>query len=201
MFYSLTLNGEKYEASLEDGTNPIFARETNLDEIVYKDIKKGWFRTIVMRQEKIEDWPNVEFYYDSTESNLETEYLLNVANWPVIHIKVMKKFIEMGIEGLRFFPIKLIDTITGNLSSNYVLMYIENFIEAYDMERSKYEYNEKYDFYFFWPNATYMNVEVCSQYDIFKCVKEEATIYVSQRVKDAIEENHWDWFSFYKQRQ
>ena len=33
-------------------------------------------------------------------------------------------------------------------------MYIKNFIDAFDMEKSKYRYNEKYDFYTFIPKET-----------------------------------------------
>ena len=35
-------------------------------------------------------------------------------------------------------------------------MYIANFIDAFDMEKSKYKYNEKYDFYTFMPMETFL---------------------------------------------
>ena len=38
------------------------------------------------------------------------------------------------------------DVVTYKINQNCVLMYIENFIDAFDMERSKYKYNAKYDF-------------------------------------------------------
>lgn len=61
--------------------------------------------------------------------------------------------------------------VTKKVNTNYVLMYIENFIDAFDMEKSKYKYNEKYDFYTFMPKAAYLNSSVCSEYDIFRCSK------------------------------
>lgn len=79
-------------------------------------------------------------------------------------------------------------------------MYIENFIDAFDMDRSKYKYNPKYDFYTFLPDETYLNEEKCSKYDIFRCSKSVASIYISERIRQIIMENNWVGFSFYEQK-
>lgn len=199
MFYKLAFDMDKIDDSIKDGTNTIYAETTNLDEIVYLDIKKGYFDNIILSQHNIVDWPNVEFYYSSKVSSLESDYLLNVKRWPIIHVRVMEKFVEMDIKGLSYFPIKLVDVVTNNINNNYVLMYIDNFIDAFDMERSKYKYNEKYNLYTFIPQETYLNKEVCSQYDIFRCSKSVAAIYVSQKIKETVEKNNWTGFDFYKQ--
>lgn len=75
-----------------------------------------------------------------------------------------------------------------------------NFIEAYDLGKSKYKYNEKYDYYTFLPHEIYLDKEVCSQYDIFRCTKSVSAIYVSEKVKMLIKDNKWLAFEFYKQR-
>ncbi|WP_415068425.1 imm11 family protein [Lacrimispora sp.] len=190
---------DKIDDSIKDGTNTIYAETTNLDEIVYLDIKKGYFDNIILSQHNIVDWPNVEFYYSSKVSSLESDYLLNVKRWPIIHVRVMEKFVEMDIKGLSYFPIKLVDVVTNNINNNYVLMYIDNFIDAFDMERSKYKYNEKYNLYTFIPQETYLNKKICSQYDIFRCSKSVAAIYASQKIKETVEKNNWTGFDFYKQ--
>ncbi|MFT4107975.1 MAG: hypothetical protein QM657_19690 [Lacrimispora sp.] len=199
MFYKLTFDMDKIDDSIKDGTNTIYAETTNLDEIVYLDIKKGYFDNIILSQHNIVDWPNVEFYYSSKVSSLESDYLLNVKRWPIIHVRVMEKFVEMDIKGLSYFPIKLVDVVTNNINNNYVLMYIDNFIDAFDMERSKYKYNEKYNLYTFIPQETYLNKKICSQYDIFRCSKSVAAIYASQKIKETVEKNNWTGFDFYKQ--
>ena len=199
MFYKLAFDMDKIDDSIKDGTNTIYAETTNLDEIVYLDIKKGYFDNIILSQHNIVDWPNVEFYYSSKVSSLESDYLLNVKRWPIIHVRVMEKFVEMDIKGLSYFPIKLVDVVTNNINNNYVLMYIDNFIDAFDMERSKYKYNEKYNLYTFIPQETYLNKKICSQYDIFRCSKSVAAIYVSQKIKETVEKNNWTGFDFYKQ--
>lgn len=200
MFYKLSFDMEWVDKSIKEGTNTIYAETTNMDEIEYEDVKKGFFDNIILAPRSINNWPNVEFYYSSRVSNLESEYLLNVKRWPIVHVRVMEEFNKQGIEGLQYFPVKLIDVVTQQVNANYVLMYVVNFIDAFDMEKSKYKYNEKYDFYTFIPKETYLNQSVCLEYDIFRCSKSVASIYVSEHIKKIVEENHWIGFAFYEQQ-
>lgn len=200
MFYKLSFDMDRIDESIEDGTNTIYAESTNMDEIEYEDVKKGFFDNMILSSRSIINWPNVEFYYSSKASNLESDYLLNVKRWPIVHVRVMEEFNQKGISGLEYFPIKLIDVVTKEVNNNYVLMYIVNFIDAFDMEKSKYKYNEKYDFYTFLPKETYLNKSVCCEYDIFRCKKSVAAIYVSEQIKKIVEDNHWIGFAFYEQQ-
>ena len=199
MFYKLSFDMDRIDVSIKKKTNTIYAETTNMDEIVYEDVKKGFFDNIILAPRTINNWPNVEFYYSSIASNLESDYLLNVKRWPIIHVRVMEEFIKREIKGLQYFPIKLVDVVTQKINQNYVLMYIENFIDAFDMERSKYKYNAKYDFYTFIPKETYLNQSVCLEYDIFRCSKSVVAIYVSEKIKQIVELNNWIGFAFNEQ--
>lgn len=200
MFYKLSFDMDRIDESIENETNTIYAETTNMDEIEYEDVKKGFFDNIILSSRFINDWPNVEFYYSSKVSSLESDYLLNVKRWPIIHVRVMEEFNKKGIKGLQYLPVKLIDVVTQKVNNNYVLMYILNFIDAFDMEKSKYKYNEKYNFYTFIPKETYLNRNVCSKYDVFRCSKSVVAIYVSEQIKKIVEANHWTGFSFYEQQ-
>lgn len=200
MFYKLSFDIEKIDKSIQDGTNTIYAETTNIDEIEYANVKKGFFDNIILSPCSVENWPNVEFYYSSIVSDSESDYLLNIKRWPLIHIRVMEEFDKNGITGLQYFPIKLIDTVTRKVNNNYVLMFITEFIDAFDMAKSRYKYNEKYDFYTFIPEQTYLNEVVCSDYDIFRCSKSVASIYVSEKIKRMADDNHWTGFTFYEQK-
>ena len=190
----------RIDESIKNGTNTIYAETTNLNEIEYEGVKKGCFDNIILAPRSINNWPNVEFYYSSQASDIESEYLLNVKRWPIVHVKVMEEFNKKGIKGLQYFPINLIDVVTQKVNTNYVLMYIVNFIDAFDMEKSKYRYDEKYDYYTFIPKETYLNKNVCLEHDIFRCSKSVASIYVSEKIKKIVEDNHWIGFAFYKQQ-
>ncbi len=200
MYYKLSFDMDRIDKSIDDGTNTIYAETTNMDEIEYDDVKKGFFDNIILKPSPITNWPNVEFYYSSKVSDVESDYLLNVKRWPIVHIRVMEEFEKRGIRGIQYYPIKVVDVVTKKVNTNYVLMYIENFIDAFDMEKSKYKYNEKYDFYTFMPKETYLNSSVCSEYDIFRCSKSVASIYVSETIKKIIEVNQWVGFTFYEQQ-
>lgn len=200
MYYKLSFDMDRIDKSIDDGTNTIYAETTNIDEIEYDDVKKGFFDNIILKPSPITNWPNVEFYYSSKVSDVESDYLLNVKRWPIVHIRVMEEFEKRGIRGIQYYPIKVVDVVTKKVNTNYVLMYIENFIDAFDMEKSKYKYNEKYDFYTFMPKETYLNSSVCSEYDIFRCSKSVASIYVSETIKKIIEVNQWVGFTFYEQQ-
>ncbi len=200
MFYKLSFDMDRIDESIKDGTNTIYAETTNMDEIEYEDIKKGFFDNIILAPRTINEWPNVEFYYSSKVSELESDYLLNVKRWPIVHIRVMEEFNKNGITGIQYFPIKLIDVVSQRVNTDYTLMYIENFIDAFDMDRSKYKYNEKYNFYTFIPMKTYLSKDICSKYDIFRCSKSVAAIYVSEKIRKIVIGNQWIGFSFYEQQ-
>lgn len=200
MYYKLSFDMDKIDKSIDDGTNTIYAETTNMDEIEYENVKKGFFDNIILKPSSITNWPNVEFYYSSKVSDVESDYLLNVKRWPIVHIRVMEEFNKNGIRGIQYYPIKVIDVVTKKVNTNYVLMYIENFIDAFDMEKSKYKYNEKYDFYTFMPKETYLKNSVCSEYDIFRCSKSVASIYVSEIIKNIIEVNQWVGFTLCEQQ-
>ena len=200
MFYKMGFDMEKIDEAIKEGINTIYAEKTNMDEIEYDSIKKGFFDNIILAPGLIKNWPNVEFYYSSLVSDLESEYLLNIKRWPIIHKKVMEEFNKKKVGGIKFYPIRLIDVVTQKVNNNYFLMYVENFIDAFDMEKSKYKYNEKYNFYTFIPKETYLNKSECNKYDIFRCAQSVASIYVSERIKKIVEENNWVGFAFYEQQ-
>jgi len=196
VIYELNHDIEHYDEDVKKGTNTIYANRSNLKEIEYVGIKKGYFKYIITDGKYIDDWPKVEFYYNSKTSSLESEYLVNIVSWPIIHKKVKEEFEKQGITGIQYLPIKLIDEITNKESNDYVVMNVLNMIEAIDLEKSEYKYNEKYDFYSFIPVTTYFDEEVCGKYDIFRASKDKIDIYVSQKIKDIVESNGWIGFEF-----
>lgn len=198
MFYKLDFDMERDNKELSKGKNSIYAQQSNLKEIEYPGFKKGFFNTIIFSNCNIKNWPEVIFYYSSKASRIESDYLINIVKWPIIHIRVMKKLQESGIKGILYLPIKLYDVVTNTINLNYVVMYITNFIDGYDMEKSHYEYLEKYDYYTFLPGKTFLNHSICDGYDIFRCTKNKPAIYVSQKFKDIIDVNKFIGFRFYE---
>lgn len=80
----------------------------------------------------------------------------------------------------------------------YYALYINNFIQAYDLENSQYRYIEKYDVYSFSPMKIMFNKDICDNYDIFRCSLDRIPIYVNERLYNAILNNGLVGFEFLK---
>ena len=200
MYYDVFFDMDNFEKSFENGKGWIEAGEDNLDDFTTDKYKKGFFRYILSQGLEIKEWPEIKFYYNSKESNIETDYLRNTVRWLIVHKRVQKTFEDKGIEGIQYLPIKLIDSATGNINLNYVAVNILNVIEAFDLDKSEYKHMEKYDFYTFLPHATYLDLKVVKNYDIFRSSKSTSAIYISQKIKDLIDENQWTGFDFIRQK-
>ena len=83
-----------------------------MDEIEYEGVKKGFFHNVILTPRTIRDWPEVIFYYSSKASGLESDYLLNIRSWPVVHVRVMEEFKKRGIRGVQYLAVKLVDVAT-----------------------------------------------------------------------------------------
>ena len=136
MIYKLLFDADSEENRINKGTRTIFIDHTNTRDIEYPGIKKEFFDTIIFSENIIKDWPNVNLYYDSKVSDKEIDYLYNVISWPIIHERVKTVFELKNIEGITYYPVKLIDITSGKVNQNYYLMYINNFIDGYDMDKS-----------------------------------------------------------------
>ena len=199
MFYKLSFNMDLIDESIKKNDTYIYAETCNIDDIEVAGIKKGFFDKVVYKNKLNIEWPTIEFYYSSLVSKKESDYLLNIKRWPIVHIRVKKALEEANVGGVKYYPISLIDVCTGDVNNNYCLLYIENFIDAYDMSKSEYKYNEKYKFYTFIPKKTYLNFDICKNYSIFRSDKNVSSIYVSDSFCSIIKEKGFVGFVFEQQ--
>ena len=199
MFYKLLYDMDSIDKLLVENKNYIYAESTNMDEIEHLNIKKGFFDKVIFSKYDKIDWPEVIFYYNSSMSERESDFLLNIKRWPIVHKKVVETLCKESFRGIKFYQVKLVDIIKKTVNLNYFVMYIENFIDAFDMNKSKYIYNEKYDVYTFVPQKTYLDLQICNKYDVFRCKYNIAPVYVSELFKNIVEKNQWTGFYFEKQ--
>lgn len=199
MFYKLSYDMDSIDELLKKGENYIYAEDNNLDEIEYDNIRKGRFHTVPLKQISFRNWPNVNFYYSSKVSERKGDFLLSSTNWPIVHEKVKKTLENNNIKGIEFFPICLIDVITNKMIDEYYFMYISRFIDAYDMKKSKFTYDENYNYYSFEPTQIYLDTKQCENEDIFRCIKNKTPIYVSEKLHQIILKNSFNGFYFTKQ--
>jgi len=201
MFYELSFDKDILDEPIGGGGRTIYAADSNLDDIRYKDVKEGYFRYLIRDGIELTDIPELIFHYSSKVSNLKNEYLLNFWDWPIIHQTVKESIENHGIRSrIQFIPITLKDIDTDEEIHEYYAMNILNHIEAIDLNKSKHDYDEGLDMYWFLPRAIYLDESVCQGNDIFRPSKDTSSIYVSQKVKDLIEEHRWVGFKFRKEK-
>ncbi len=196
MIYTLNYDMDLFDEAENQNRPFIFASESNLKEIEVKGVKKGFFSNVIYGEKINFTWPKISFFYDSGEGKIKNDFLNNVVDWPVFHKRVVEEIIKEGIIGVSFFPVELIDKRTGTVNNEYSLMYIEKFIEAFDLNKSQYVFNEKYNYYTFIPMKTFFDEQACSGYDIFREKRSVSEIFVSDKIKNLIEKNNFTGFSF-----
>lgn len=197
MIYELLDNDDLLDERQGSSKRPIYAAESNMDDIEYKDVKKGYFGYLIKDGKELSDLPEIKFYYSSKVSKLKTAYLLSHRDdWPIIHQIVKDEFDVQGITNIQYIPITLVDIDTEEEIHEYYAMNILNHIEAIDLEKSEYDYDAEFDKYWFMPRSIYLDPSICEGHDIFRASKDPMSLYVSQKIKNIITVNNWTGFSF-----
>ncbi|MBS4770398.1 hypothetical protein KG090_04330 [Carnobacteriaceae bacterium zg-ZUI240] len=193
MIYKLWLNADYLEK-----INHVLLNNSNIKEIEYPGYKKGWFNH-AFNEGKMIDMsliPELKFYYNSTKGDVFTEILQSVYHIIIVSKKVKKIFDFNGVIHLQYIPIVIEDTHLGNINTEY---YVVNFLKKIDginLEHSRYDYFEKYDVYTFLGNYICFNKEKIQNLDIFKDLKYNSTVFVSEKIKKIFNENNWQEMNF-----
>ncbi len=195
-YYQMNFDMEMFDNSVSEGNPFIYADSSNIDSIEVEGVKKGFFNGVILNNSIDFPWPDIEFYFSSQEAHRECDFLGNIARWPIIHKNVRYVITQNNIQGVSFYPVNLIDSCTNKKNENYYLLFISNFIDAFDMEKSQYKYNQKYNFYTFIPKKTFLDINNCYGYDIFRAEKSPSMIFVSEKLKKIIEDCKFSGFRF-----
>lgn len=192
-----------YRLTLDRKKDFIFLSKSNLKEIELFGHKKGYFSFFQITEHfgfSDEQFPLINFYYDNDTKKQMADYISNINNWSIVSGRVVEKLQNLSINGVKFFKVNLIENTTKAVNTDYYFMYIENFIDAYDMDKSKYNYFEDTDSYSFLPMDIVLSKENCSSYDIFRCLKNKQAIYLSRKLKDVILSEGWTGFKLAPQK-
>ena len=202
MIYELKTNSDLLDELPGSDKRPIYAAESNLDDIEYNDVKKEYFGYLIKDGKELTDLPEIKFYYSSKVSKLKTAYLLNHRiDWPIVHQTVKEEFENQSIQSkIQYIPITLVDIDTDDEIHEYYAMNILNHIEAIDLDNSEHDYDEEFNVYWFMPRRIYLDELICKGHDIFRPSKDTGYVYVSQKVKDLIEKHEWTGFKFREEK-
>ena len=145
-------------------------------------------RYAVMNGTRIEKIDERTCFYTSRGSVFE-DYLDNILGWPLISKKLKKIFLDLNISGVKFFPIAIKNEETKTKICDYWLLNIYNFPDALDLSKSRYrEFLEEHNMVMGLTHPVLIGNQV-ENMNILRVRKEKMIIYVSGKLKKAIEKN------------
>ena len=142
----------------------------------------------------INDWSEVRFKNNSEDGDVLSDYIANVYRWLVVS-KKFRELIEEIIDGnaIQYLSTKLIDT-KNNVE--YRIANLLDVVDALDLEHSQYDLFELDNEKFISVEKYALKEEMVLGHDIFRLKDDTIPIFISERIRDIIENNSLTGFAF-----
>lgn len=151
---------------------------------------------IAISGKEIKKWDKVVFEYDSTEGNILTDYLANLYRWLVVSEEFCKMIQKIAENEVQYLPVKVIDRNTKAEDASYFVANIVNLINAIDLENSKYDIFELGDEKIISVEKYALKRREIVNKHIFRLKDDTIPVFVSETLKNVIEENKFTGFEF-----
>lgn len=137
-------------------------------------------------------WDNrFEFYYDTKEGDIWTDYLANDKGWFVVSDK-LKELLESINTDIQFLSVKIKEKNNDNGINQYYIANIIKVVDALCLEKSQYFTTEIEGMGTIYTVSKYgIYAEKTDGADVFKLSnRQQIPIFVSEKFKDLIKENN-----------
>ena len=185
-----------YQILMDDG----YKRKNDVICYVEEDyeIKYGVNHYDVNVGKFIEEWKErITFYYDSDEGNVFSDYLGEDLGWFILSPTTQCLFKELGLTNIQYLPVIIKNNKDNREDTGYAVANITKVIDGIHHEYCEYEMEEVDGEPLFVMLGRYvLNKEKVSGLDIFKLQGDFHSIFVSERVKKAIQKRRLTGFSF-----
>lgn len=144
----------------------------------------------------INEWGRVVFEYNSSEGDVLTDYIANLYRWLVVSanfIDVTNNLIE---EQVQYLPVKIVDRITEAEKASYFVANIVTVVDALDMHKSKYDIFELDEEKIVSVEKYVLKGDEIANNHIFKLKDDTIPVFVSEKIKQIIEDNNLLGFAF-----
>lgn len=153
-------------------------------------------KNVTINGEKIEKWNEVVFEYDSTEGEILTDYLANLYRWLLVSSKFRDVTDDIINRHVQYLPVKVLDRITKSEIESYCVANIITKIDALDLEHSKYDIFELDDEKIISIEKYALKGSQIIDKHIFKLESETIPVFVSEKLKEVIENSGLTGFRF-----
>ncbi len=86
--------------------------------------------------EKIDEWEEVNFEYNSAQGNILTDFLANVYRWLLVSDNFRYLTDNIIKDQIQYLPIKIIDRVTKMQIDSYSVANVVMVADAFDIENS-----------------------------------------------------------------
>lgn len=145
----------------------------------------------------IKDWSEVRFTYNSEDGSVLSDYIANVYRWLIVS-KKFKELIEEAVKEnvIQYLSVNLFDIKNGVENTGYKIANLLDIVDALDLEHSKYDVFELDDEKIISVKKYALKEEMVQGHDIFRLKDYTIPIFISERIKDVIENNSLTGFAF-----
>lgn len=151
---------------------------------------------ITINGKKINEWKKIAFEYNSSEGYILTDFIANLYRWLIVSKKFVNVSNNLIKEQVQYLPVKIIDKIANIENNSYFVANIVTILDALDMKKSKYDIFEV-DTNKIISVEKYVLIEdkIVNKH-IFRLKNDLIPIFVSEKIKQIIEDNKLLGFAF-----
>lgn len=167
------------------------------DVVCYCEDTKGFEQYDLKEGKFVEDWnENITFHYNPKEGDRFTDYLANDLGWFIVSEKLKDAIGKLNVNGIQYLPVKIVDLKSRAYPNEY---YVVNVIEVVDAINLK---ESVYDVFDFEGEKMYSVIKYAvtkskiNNKDLFKLKGHEIPMFISEKLKNAIEERNITGCSF-----
>lgn len=145
----------------------------------------------------INDWSEVKFKYNPEEGNVLSDSIANVYRWLVVS-KKFRELIEdiVAVDVIQYLSIKLIDAKDDGENTEYKIANLLDVVDALDLEHAQYDVFDLDNEKIIAIEKYALKEEVVLGHDLFKLKDDTIPIFISERIKNIIENNALTGFAF-----
>ncbi|MDE6887894.1 MAG: hypothetical protein K2P45_04515 [Eubacterium sp.] len=145
---------------------------------------------------RIDSWKNIVLRYSSKEEDVLSDHLANVHGWPVVSAKFRELTNAFLAEQVQYLPIKVLDVEHGKEIDTYYVVNAVCLIDALDLEHSTYDDITLDDEKVLIVEKYALNRSKIKGEHMFRLKGDTIPLFVSEEVKDVIEDNALTGFTF-----
>ncbi|WP_317368831.1 DUF1629 domain-containing protein [uncultured Tyzzerella sp.] len=204
-YYEMTYDYEKAEkydylmctsSSLEDKYG-YYIENSELNNYLGED-KIDVMHTVISGFKVKKFWEKTTLYYSPLENNnleIFTDFLNNSYGWVLVSdkfIKLTEKYIKGEVE---YLDVYVENKDNKNIREDYKIINIIKVLDALDLQNSIYHSIDK-EGYIFGLKKYALNNDIVKGSNIFRLHNQIDIIFVSENIKNVIEENNLTGFNF-----